>query len=298
MVKTELRSFHAVAKYGGFSAASRILHVSQPTLSTQVRALEQRYEVVLFNRVRREVHLTVAGTELYQITTRLFKQEQEAEDLLNSFMGLQSGTLNIAAVGPFHAIDMIVAFKLKYPNIDIAVQFGNSQRSFSRLLDYESDVGLIAEVNPDPRVLTIPYSTHSVVVFVNADHPFFKRTSISIAELQDQKVIQREPGSTTRTAVDHALEVHGVSVNPILDIHSREGIWKAVEQGLGIGFVADFEFVPHPNLKAIPINDTKIRTQYYIAHLEERKQSRLISAFCNIAKKMHGPTKPHSLNKN
>ena len=286
MVKTELRSFHAVAKFGGFSAASRMLHISQPTLSTQVKALEQRFDVELFNRARREVHLTIAGNELFKITTRLHQIEEEAEDLLNSFKGLQSGTLQIAAVGPFHATDIIVAFKFNYPNINVSVQFGNSQRSFSRLLDFDADVGLIAQVNPDPRVTTIPYSTHYVVVFANADHPFFNRESISIKELQDQKVVQRELGSTTRTAVDSALRKHGVSINPILDIHSREGIWKAVEKGLGIGFVADFEFVPHPNLKAIRIHDAQIQTQYFLAYLEDRKQSRLIRAFCNVATRL------------
>lgn len=282
MNKTELRSFHAVAKYGGFSAAAKVLHVSQPTLSTQVKALEERYDVELFNRVKREVQLTISGNELFRITTRLNQIEEEAEDLLNSFKGLQSGTLRIAAVGPFHATDMIVAFKSKYPDIDISVQFGNSQRSFARLLKFEADVGLIAEVNPDSRVKTISYSTHHVVVFVNAKHPFFTRKSISILELEGQKVVQRELGSTTRTAVDSMLNKKGVSINPILDIHSREGIWKAVEQGLGIGFVADFEFVPHPNLKAIPIQDAQICTQYYLAFLEERQHARLIRAFCDV----------------
>ena len=284
MLKNALRSFHAVARYGGFSAASKALNLSQPTLSTQVKALEQRYDVELFGRARREVHLTVAGTELYQITTRLHQIEEEAEELLNSFGGLHSGTLRIAAVGPFHATDMIVEFKSNFPNVNVTVQFGNSQRSFERLLAYDADVGLIAEVNSDPRVVTMPYSAHNVVVFVNAAHPFFHRDGISIQELQGQKVVQREHGSTTRTAMERALRENGVTIDPVLDIGSREGIWKAVERGLGIGFVADFEFVAHPNLKPIPIRDAEIRTQYFLAFLEERKQSRLIRSFCEVAR--------------
>lgn len=284
MLKNALRSFHAVARYGGFSAASKALNLSQPTLSTQVKALEQRYDVELFGRARREVHLTVAGNELYQVTTRLHQIEEEAEELLNSFGGLHSGTLRIAAVGPFHATDMIVEFKSKFPKVEVTVQFGNSQRSFERLLAYDADVGLIAEVNSDPRVVTMPYSLHNVVVFVNAAHPFFQRDGISIQELQGQKVVQREHGSTTRTAMERALKDHGVAIDPVLDIGSREGIWKAVERGLGIGFVADFEFVPHPNLKPIPIQDAEVRTQYFLAFLEERQQSRLIRSFCEVAR--------------
>jgi len=148
MLSTALRSFHAVAHYGGFSVAARALNISQPTLSTQVKALETRYDVELFSRIGREVHLTPAGKELFRTTLRLTQNETEAEDLLNSFKGLHTGLLRIAAVGPFHATDMIVAFKSRYPKIDISVQFGNSRHSFERLLAYEADVGLIADRTP------------------------------------------------------------------------------------------------------------------------------------------------------
>jgi len=282
MLNTALRSFHAVALHNGFSSAARALNISQPTLSTQVKALETRYDVDLFNRIGREVHLTPAGKELFRTTLLLTQNEAEAEDLLNSFKGLHSGSLRIAAVGPFHATDMIVAFKSRYPNIDISVQFGNSRRSFERLLAYEADVGLIAEVNADARVVTRPYSSHDVVVFANSSHPFFNRDSISIHELKNEKVVQREIGSTTRIAMERALQDNGVSINVVLDIGSREGIWKAVERGLGIGFVADFEFVPHPNLRAIPIHDVNISTQYFLAYLKERQMSRLIGAFRDV----------------
>ena len=285
MLYTALRSFHAVASHGGFSSAARALNISQPTLSTQVKGLETRYDIELFSRIGREVRLTPAGQDLYQTTMRLHQSEAEAKDLLNSFKGVHSGSLRIAAVGPFHATDMIVAFKARHPKIDISVQFGNSLRSFERLLSYEADVGLIAEVNADPRVITMPYSTHKVVVFVNARHPFFERDSISIQELQGQKVVQREVGSTTRTAMEQALDKYQVSIDVVLDIGSREGIWKAVEQGLGIGFVADFEFVPHPNLRAIPIKGAGVSTKYFLAFLTERKNSNLIRAFCDAAQK-------------
>ena len=282
MLYTSLRSFHAVALHGGFSAAARAMNISQPTLTTQVKALETRYDVELFSRIGRDVHLTPAGRELFRTTMRLTENEAEAEDLLKSFQGLQSGSLRIAAVGPFHATDMMVDFKLRYPKIDISIQFGNSQRSFERLLSYEADVGLIAEVNADPRVVTLPYSSHKVVVFANSDHPFFERECISIQELEGQRVVQREIGSTTRNAIERALIDHDVSIDAVLEIGSREGIWKAVEQGLGLGFVADFEFVPHPNLRAIPIQDTDIITQYFLAYLKEREMSRLIVSFCDV----------------
>lgn len=282
MIYTALRSFHAVALHGGFTTAAKALNISQPALSTQVKALEDLYEVELFNRVGKETKVTPAGKKLFRKTLQLIQNEAEARDLLNSFKGLESGSLRIAAVGPFHATNMIAAFKSQYPSIDLSIQFGNSQTSFERFLDYESDVGIIAEVNANPDVVTLPYSSHDVVVFVNSTHPFFERESISIKELNSQKVVQRELGSTTRTAMEVALKEYDVQIDVVFEIGSREGIWKAVEQGIGIGFVADFEFIPHINLRAIPINDAKVTTQYFLAFLKERQHSKLINAFCEV----------------
>ncbi|WP_264214127.1 LysR substrate-binding domain-containing protein [Leisingera thetidis] len=283
MLKSELRSFHAVAQHSGFSAASKVLNVSQPTLSSQVKALEQRYSVELFARLGRKVQLTAAGKELFEITSRLNQAETDAENLLDSFRGLHKGSLNIAAVGPFHATNMIVAFKSRHPSIEVGVRFGNSQRCFERIISLEADVGIIAEVPTDARVEVEPYSQHNVVVFVNSEHPFFSRESISLDELDGQPVVRREEGSTTRSAIEEELNRKGINIHPVLELGSREAIWKAVEQGLGIGFVADFEFVPHANLRAIPINDAQVKTGYYLAYLKERKHSRLIRSFAEIA---------------
>ena len=232
------------------------------------------------------MRLTEAGKELYGLTTQITQLEAESEDLLNSFKGLRTGTLRIAAVGPFHATDMIVAFKSAYPLMDVSVNLGNSQRSFERLIEYAADVGVIAEIPSDERVTLVPYRTHEVVLFVNPEHPFFERESIAIRELRNQKFVLREKGSTTRTALERTLVRNKIEIDPVLEIGSREGVWKAVEQGLGIGVVADFEFVPHPRLRVLPFDDVTITTQYFLAHLRERRESRMIRAFIDVALKI------------
>ena len=74
-----------------------------------------------------------------------------------------------------------------------------------------------------------------------------------------------------------------VQIDVVLEIGSREGVWKAVERGLGIGAVADFEFVPHPRLRTLAFDDVSIKTEYFLAHLEERQDSSLIRAFRDVA---------------
>jgi len=75
-----------------------------------------------------------------------------------------------------------------------------------------------------------------------------------------------------------------------MGIGSREAVWKAVEKGIGIGAIADFEFVPHPRLKTVKISDVEITTNYHIAFLKERRQSRLIQTLIRIAKTVGNTT--------
>lgn len=279
IVFTHLRSFHAVAERRGFTAAAKALGIGQPTVTTQVKELEERYGVELLLRQGRRVELTEAGNALLDISRRIMKLHEEADELLASSGRLETGQLRVAAVGPFHATEMVSLFLAKYPAIKISMLLGNSDRTLARILNLEADVAVLAHVIDDPRVHSIPFSTHEVVVFVNADHPWYARESVSIGELEGQPLILRETGSTTRRAFETAIEKANVRITPLLEIGSREGVWKAVERGLGIGVVADFEFVQHPNLKTIRIADAEVRTEYRLACLHDRQHSPKIRAF-------------------
>lgn len=279
IVFTQLRSFHAVAENRGFTAAADALHISQPTVTTQVKELEERYGVELLVRRGRRVELTDTGAALFDISRRIMSLSEEAEELLLSSGQLTTGQLRLAAVGPFHAAEMVARFLAKYPAIKVNMLFGNSDQTLQRILDLESDVAILAHVVDDPRVYSVPFSNHEVVVFVNTDHPWHGRKSIDIAELTDQPLILRETGSTTRRALELAAAKAKVPIKPRLEIGSREGVWKAVERGLGIGVVADFEFVAHPRLETIRIGDADVSTEYRLACLMERRHSPKIEAF-------------------
>lgn len=280
---TQLRSFHAAAELGGFTAAAKALLISQPTITTQVRSLEAEYGVELFIRNGRRVQLTQVGEELYEITKRVMLHEAEARQFLQAHAGNLAGHLRLAAVGPFHATDVLVALKTQFPEIQVSVLLGNSQLTLQRLLELDADVAMIAHFEDDPKVEMVPFSRHRVVVFVYQGHPWFGRKSVTLSQLKGEDFVLREKGSTTRLAFEQALERAGITINSVVEIGSREAVWKAVEQGLGIGVVADFEFVPHPRLRTVEISDVEVTTNYHIAFLKERRGSRLIQTLVRIA---------------
>ncbi|MET0209584.1 MAG: LysR substrate-binding domain-containing protein, partial [Burkholderiaceae bacterium] len=280
---TQLRSFHAVATTGSFTGAARNLHVSQPTVTTQVGQLETLYGVELFHRMGRSVRPTEMGERLLALSRQIFSLEADAVQLLKQSGELRTGHLRVAAVGPSHVTRMLVAFHRRYPGIKVSVTTGNSQEVLDRLADYSADVGVLAQVARDERVVSVPYSEHAVTVFCSADHRFAQRRSIAIAELQGERLILRESGSTTRKAIETAMRAAGVTAEVVMEVASREIIREAVLQNLGIAAVSDVEYVPGPGLRSVRINDARVRTYAHVVCMAERQDSAMVRAFVNCA---------------
>jgi aminoethylphosphonate catabolism LysR family transcriptional regulator len=283
MHSAQLRAFHAVATHGGFTAAADALGLGQPTLSTQVGALERYFGVELLHRRGRTVTLSELGRDLYKITLRLFGAEAEASDLLGAVRDLAAGHLQVGAVGPYHVTEMLAAFNERFPQIRVTVSIGNSQEMLERLLDFRSDVAILAQIEADPRFHSLLFSRHPVVVMVHRSHPWARRRHINLADFADQPMIMRETGSTTRRAFEHALASSGIAPRIVMEIGSREAVWHAVTRNIGIGIVSEREVIPHDHIKILPIVDADIHTDEHVVCLAERRDSRLVAAFLAIA---------------
>ena len=281
-MNTQLRSFHTVATQGGFTAAAKALNVGQPTISSQVKALEERFRVELFHRRGRSVELTETGRRLLALTQRIASLESEAIDLLSAVGGLRSGHLKVSAVGPYHVTEMLSAFRDRFPGVEFSVRISNSREALRQLMDYQADVAVLAHREHDPRIHAVPYSRHPVIAFVNSDHPWASREDVTLEEFADQHVVLREVGSTTRLAFEEALSRAGTRLGSFTEIGSREAIWLAVERGMGVGIVSEFEFIPHPRLHPLPFRGTEIYTYAHVVCLAERRQGPVIRAFFNV----------------
>ncbi|QJR14375.1 LysR substrate-binding domain-containing protein [Usitatibacter palustris] len=279
---TQLRSFHAVARAGGFTGAAKLLHISQPTVTTQVRFLEETYGIELFYRRGHKVSLTPLGEQLYELAQRIFTLEGETVHLLEDSGELKSGHLRIAAVGPFHVTEMLARFNRRYPGLEVSVRVGNSTEVLQRLLDYQAEVAVLAQYTEDPRFHSVPYSRHRIVVFVHRSHRFARRKSISIRDLAGEGMILREEGSTTRKAFDDALRDHGVTPRVVMEIGSREAIREAVIMGVGVGTVSEVEYIPDPEIRMVRLRDADVYTHAHVVCLEERRGARLVEAFLEI----------------
>jgi aminoethylphosphonate catabolism LysR family transcriptional regulator len=279
---TQLRSFHAVARAGGFTGGAKLLHISQPTVTTQVRFLEETYGIELFYRRGHKVALTPLGQQLYAMAQKIFALESETVHMLEDSGQLKSGHLRVGAVGPFHVTEMLAGFNQRYPGVQVSVRVGNSEAVLETLVSYQTDVAVLAHFTDDPRFHFVPYRRHPIVVFVHRRHRFARRSSIRIAELEGEGMILREVGSTTRKALEEALEEAGVSPRVLMEIGSREAIREAVIKGVGIGAVSEIEYIPDSEIRMLRVSDADMFTHAHVVCLEERRGARLVKAFLGI----------------
>ncbi len=281
----QLRAFHYVAICGGFSRAAEELYLTQPAISDQVRKLEEEYDVLLFNRQKKQVVLTPAGSQLLEITRRLFDNEKQALELLSESRAFRSGTLRIVADSARHLIQILTQFRKKYPGVRISMRSGNSDTVIESLHGYDADIGVLGEVPAGREFEVVKLNSTPIVAFLAASHPLSGRKSFSLSELAELPLVMREQGSRTRKKLEEAAATMNIALSPAIEAEGREAVREIVASGAGIGFVSAAEFAQDARLVQIPIRETSgMKMDEALICLKDRGGGKLVRAFFDIAR--------------
>ncbi|MCL5778651.1 LysR substrate-binding domain-containing protein [Limibaculum sp. FT325] len=283
----QLRAFHHVAICGGFSRAAEELRLTQPAISDQVRKLEEEYDVLLFNRHKKQVSLTPSGERLLEITRRMFDNEQQALELLSESRALRAGTLRIVADSAHHLLHILARFREKYPGVRISIRAGNTQTVIESLFRYDADIGVLGEVPEAREFETLHLNATAISAFVAADHPLAGRASFTFADLAGLPLVMREEGSKTRRKLEEGAAAAGYALVPAIEAEGREAVREIVASGAGVGFVSAAEFGEDPRLVLIPIEGAEaMRMDEALICLRERRGGKLVHAFFEIARRL------------
>ncbi len=289
-----LRSFNAVAKEGSFAAAGRSLNIGQPTVTTQVKALNERFNVELFHRKGHQIWLSDTGRALYDITQGIFAQEEEAIELLRGSSEFEGGVLRLAGVGPFDLMEIVEKFSKRYPRPVLSISVEKHNDTLAALRDYSLDVGVFAHEITENDIHCVYYSSHEVVMMVPRDRPWISRQSVRLQELEKHLVILRHSESATRQAFEQACEESNLILDNTMMINSREAVREAVIRGLGIAPVADSEFIPDKRLHTVRVSNADMKNSVYVCCLKRRIQRQRISAFLDLVEEVNAKRKAGS----
>lgn len=280
----QLRAFHYVAISGGFSRAAEALRLTQPAISDQVRKLEEEYDVILFNRHKRQISLTGAGQKLLELTRRLFEIENQALELLSESRALRAESLRIVADSAQHMLHILGRFRQRNPGVAMVVSAGNSEEVIARLYDYEAEIGILGEMPKSRDFETIKLSSTPLIAFTSQAHPLSKRKAIPLAELCKQFLVLREPGSKTRQSIEAAARARGLTLTPAIEAEGREAVREIVATGGGVGVVSAAEFGQDPRLVPLRLSDCELLMDEALVCLRERAGSKVIRAFFETAR--------------
>jgi len=284
----QLRAFHHVAIYGGFSRAAEMLFLTQPAISDQVRKLEEEYDILLFNRNKKQVTLTEAGQRLLEITHRMFDTEQQALELLSESRALRAGTLRIVADAAHHLLHILGTFRERYPGIQVSVRAGNTETVISSLYSYEADIGVLGEIPTGRDFEILKLNSTPIVAFVSTEHPLAAAKSLTLEELTHFPLVMRERGSKTRQKLQERAASMGFDLKPAIEAEGREAVREIVASGAGVGFVSSAEFGKDNRLVQIPIAGPDVLMDEALICLRERSAGKLVRVFLDIAKSL-GP---------
>jgi len=220
-----------------FSKAAERCHVSQPTLSTQIRKLEEELDVQLVERSPRRVMLTEVGEEVVERARALLAEVGAIKAIARRSRDPHSGTLRLGifpTLAPYYLPHVVPELRRRFPRLTLRLFEEKTEDVISMLLQGRLDAGLLALPVDVDQLATRLRCEEPFVLALNDQHPLAAQKVITMEQLEDQELLLLEDGHCLR---DHALEVcQLVGAHEKLDFHatSMETLRQMVAAGTGI----------------------------------------------------------------
>jgi DNA-binding transcriptional LysR family regulator len=230
-----------VVDSGGFSAAARVLYMSQPAVSSQIRALESSLGVQLLERLPGGARPTPAGEAVVAKARTVFALLDEITQSAAEYQGLRAGRLVVAGtttVGTYLVPRLVAEFSRQVPGVSCQIRVGNEETVESWLADGEAGLGLAVGTPLDEHLVAEPVLDEEMVL-VAAPGSSVTGRPLAPAELADQRFLLREAGSATRRLQEQALTAWGLAEVDRWDLWGPDTLKEAARHGLGITLLSD-----------------------------------------------------------
>lgn len=233
----QLLCFLRVAEAGSFSAAARLLAVSQPALSRTVRQVEDAVGTRLFDRDTRNVVLTPAGRELRPVAERLVAEFGGAYGELARFVAGQRGRVAIAALPSIAAVLLVPAvarFAQQRPEVEVAILDGLSGSVLDAVAEGRADVGLTVKPAPRATLAYKPLLSDEFGLVCRPDDALAGDAPLSWSAFEGRPFVAMAPQSSVRQMTDAAFLQAGLAIPPLYGCAFLGTTGHLVAAGLGI----------------------------------------------------------------
>jgi DNA-binding transcriptional LysR family regulator len=275
-----LKTFCLVVEKQSFSQAAEIVSRSQPAISQQMTALEEYYEVRLFDREARGVALTEAGQILYKYAKQLLRLHQEAQEALDGFKGLKHGQLAVGAastIAQYFLPRPLGVFRQRHPHVVISLIEAETKELCKLLRDRKIHLAFVEEDVSSEGLDATPFLTDELVLAVHNKHPWTIRSSVTLAEVAKEPFICHDPESPLQRYIEETLDDAGIDhLNRFLSFGSTEAVKAGVESGLGVSIFPLYAIAKERTMGTmvvVPLEGVTIRRELTMLAVPGRYQS-------------------------
>lgn len=269
----QLQVFLAVADSGNFARGAQLLHLSQPTVSQHIAALESELGVQLMDRSRKGVTLTEAGKLLLRHARRLTAEMDAAHQAIERFLGMEGAHLRVGVStipATYLVPSALPGLFGKYPDIQLTLVQGDSRETLDRVASDDVELGVLGSRFEQRGFDYAPWGKDTIRLVVRQDHPWAKAGKISLSELCEEPLIQREAGSGTGKTLEKALGEAGLNKGSLrirAEVGSTEALKASVLAGLGGGFLSTWAIsaeVERGELATVEVDGLSIERSFYL----------------------------------
>lgn len=289
----QLQVFEAVARNLSFTRAADELHLTQPTVSIQIKQLTDIVSLPLLEQIGKRVFLTDLGQELLVVCRDTFKGLSQFEMLISDRKGMKTGKLRLSAVttAKYFIPRLLGSFYKRYPGIEVSLNVTNREMILQRLENNEDDLYILGQPPEHIEVHADYFMENPLVVLAPYDHPLSGKKNIPLSRLAEEPFLMREPGSGTRLALERFFSEQGLALKTRMELGSSAAIKMAVLGGLGIAVLSAHTLALERNSKEISILDVAgfpIRRQWHAVYPADKRLSVVGSTFLDFLKRESG----------
>jgi DNA-binding transcriptional LysR family regulator len=281
--------FERIAQTASFTAAAKELFLTQPTVSMQVKKLQETIGTTLFDQVGRKVFLTPAGEALLETSQKLFELIDSFENKVAAMQEVESGGLALAGTTTTeYFIPLILGiFHQRYPKVHVGLTITDRLSLSKRLAQNMDDLYLMGQLPEQDDVHIDPFVTNPLVIVAHPHHPLAKARKIPYKKLCEENFLMREPGSETRIALKRYLDQHDIKLTTKLELNSNEAIKQAVIGGMGLAVLSRYAVAADAELKRLVILDVEdfpLKEKWYLVYPKQRELSPVTQAFLTFVR--------------
>lgn len=287
----QLKLFEAVARHGSITRAAEEVHLTQPSVSMQVKTLEEKLGLPLTEQMGKVLHLTQAGEEVANAARDVLGRMSDLQGALEDMHREVAGPLSVAVVSTakYFLPQIIGDFKRRYPKVEPRLQITNRENLLSRISDNADDLYIMGQPPEEDPVVAEPFLENIIVCTARADHPLAQQSRIPLSRVAQEDIIRRELGSGTRKAVERLFGEAGVSLTTHLEFDDSEAIKQGVISGLGVAFLSQHSLrleLAAGELAILDVEGFPLRRRWYAMHRQGKRLSNAAQSFLDFLLRM------------